>query len=69
MLKTNPAFVDVLVSSVIDLLQRGRSVRIPGLGTFTVEHENAVVIEPASAGEIPEVRPPSDRIAFTPEAR
>ncbi|MBO6576191.1 MAG: hypothetical protein JJ896_08900 [Rhodothermales bacterium] len=57
MLKTNPAFIDVLVESVIDLLQRGRTVDIPGVGTLSVRHE------PAGPG--PDASP-HDRVVFNP---
>ena len=58
MLKTNPAFVEVLVASVIDLLQRGRTVDVPGLGSLSVRHE------PPHGGE-----GPRDRVVFNPPKR
>ncbi|NNE71182.1 MAG: hypothetical protein HKN29_12570 [Rhodothermales bacterium] len=66
MLKTNPAFVEVLVASVIDRLQHGRAVRLPGIGTLSVDHEAALV---SSEGDTPEVQPPGDRVRFKPESR
>lgn len=55
MLKSSPAFVDVLVASIIDLLQRGRPVHIPGLGTWKVEHGSDQGV-------------PRDKVTFIPEA-
>ena len=59
MLKTNPAFVDVFVSSVIELLQKGRSVEVPGIGVLRVEHE-----APTPDGKR---ETPRDRVVFTPK--
>lgn len=66
MLKTNPAFVDVLVASVVERLQQGRSVRLPGIGTLSVEHEPAGLIKSESGDE---VTSPRERVEFKPEFR
>ena len=66
MLKTNPAFVDVLVASVIERLQRGRSVRLPGIGTLSVEHEPASLSDSGSGDMISS---PQERVEFKPEFR
>ncbi|MFT5143768.1 MAG: hypothetical protein ACI80V_000011 [Rhodothermales bacterium] len=72
MLKTNPTFVDALVASVIDLLQKGRPVHLPGVGTLSVEHQPATGATdrairgktgPADSG--PTL--PADTIGFVPE--
>ena len=58
MLKTNPAFVDALVSSVIDLLQQGRTVKLPGIGELSVRHE--------SPSDETGRKNPRDRVVFSP---
>lgn len=66
MLKTNPAFVDVLVATVVDRLQRGRAVRLPGIGTFSVDHDPASLNDSGSGDR---VTSPLERVEFKPEFR
>ncbi len=61
MLKTSPAFVETLVASMIDLLQRGRPVHLPGVGTWSVKHTPAKITKDGSGDSSV---PPQDNIVF-----
>jgi nucleoid DNA-binding protein len=51
---------------VREQLVRGESAYVPGLGTFTVEHEPSRVVMPEGDGS-PSMQPPRDVVRFQPE--
>lgn len=55
----------VLADVVKDALTAREAVRVPGLGTFEVEHRHSSQIRTES-GEL-KLLPPRDEIVFTPE--
>lgn len=56
----------VLADIVKEYLSRGEAVRVTGLGSFSVRHQNSS-IERTGSGEL-KMRPPIDEIVFTPES-
>jgi len=46
-------------------LEKGETVKVPGLGTFSVEHRPSHRTETADGNE--RMVPPRDEIVFTPE--
>ena len=57
--------LDAIVAVLRDELAQERSVKVPGLGTFHVEHQPAAV---DSTDEGSRLRPPRNTVAFDPEA-
>ncbi len=56
----------VLADIVKEYLSRDESVRIPGLGTFSVRHQSSALARTES-GEL-KMRPPNNEVVFTPES-
>ncbi len=64
-----PALEDVaqaLAELVQEVLMRGESVYVPGIGTFSVEHHGSTT-EQLPDGRLV-LHPPRDVVCFTPEA-
>lgn len=57
--------IDAFIHAVRDKLERGDSVEVPGLGTFTVEHHpSEVKVEDGERRMVP----PRNLVTFEPES-
>lgn len=57
----------VLADLIKETLASRKSAHVPGLGTFSVNHRNAVIEREASGGL--RMHPPGDEIVFEPESQ
>ncbi|PEN15174.1 hypothetical protein CRI94_02505 [Longibacter salinarum] len=58
--------IHAFARAVRDSLEKGESVRVPGLGRFDIEHRQSQMVE-TDEGEAT-MAPPRDVISFTPDS-
>ncbi|MEM1127229.1 MAG: HU family DNA-binding protein [Bacteroidota bacterium] len=58
---------DALTDYILQALSQHESVHVPGLGTFSVAHEESYLAEHEDGTAV--MQPPRDTIHFEPEAR
>lgn len=58
--------VSAFTTILRDQLKDGQTVEVPGLGTFSVEHQPSEVVEDEAGNR--QMRPPRNSVTFDPDA-